>query len=312
MSEPKVTVVIPAFRAAHTISRAVESALSQTRPPDEIVVIDDGSPDDLAGALSRYAGRVSLVRKTNGGAASARNLAIERSSGELIAFLDADDYWEPTKLERQLEIMRAYPEVQLVASRYFTAPPQGGRSGPYPEFDARRFGRVLTPTGPEAFKVATIVWTSTVLARRSGLGDNRFVSGLEPAEDRDLWVRLVASGSAYIIPDALATAVLEPGSLSRSSLDVDCTNMLRVVHRNAALLRPRGVRAWEAHVYGRWAGNHLAQGRRREAVRYAATRLRLQPFSVTAWWILIKSLGASALGARTSTRQKEQKSATAC
>ena len=76
-------------------------------------------------ALSRYGERVTLIRKPNGGAASARNLGIERSRGELVAFLDADDYWEPNKLERQLEILRAHPEVALVASRYYAEPPGG-------------------------------------------------------------------------------------------------------------------------------------------------------------------------------------------
>ncbi len=90
-----MSVVIPACRAAHTISRPVDSLLAQTRLPDEILVIDDGSPDDLEAALSRYGDRVTLIRKSNGGAASARNLGIERSRGELIAFLGADDSGNP-------------------------------------------------------------------------------------------------------------------------------------------------------------------------------------------------------------------------
>src|SRR5262245_13313488 len=114
-----VSVVIPAYRASGTIGRAVVSLLHQTRTPDEILVVDDGSPDDLAAALAPYCDRVTLVRKENGGAASARNLGIDRSRGDLIAFLDADDYWEPTKLERQLSIFRRHPEVGLVASRFY-------------------------------------------------------------------------------------------------------------------------------------------------------------------------------------------------
>ena len=70
-----VSVIIPAYKAARTINRAVESALGQTRPPAEVLVVDDGSPDgaDLVAALARYGGRVTLLRKPNGGAASARN-----------------------------------------------------------------------------------------------------------------------------------------------------------------------------------------------------------------------------------------------
>ena len=121
MSDSTVSVIITAYRAAHTINRAIDSLLTQTRLPDEILVVDDGSPDDLATALSRYGERVKLIRKPNGGAASARNLGIERSRGELVAFLDADDYWEPKKLQKQLEILQAYPQVVLVAGRYFAS-----------------------------------------------------------------------------------------------------------------------------------------------------------------------------------------------
>ena len=128
-----------------------------------------------------------------------------------------------------------------------------------------------------------------VLVRRSTLGEHRFVSGLEPAEDRDLWVRLVVSGPVFFYSEPLATWVLEPGSLSRSSLDVDCGNMLRVVRRHANLLGPRGLRCWEADTFRRWAGNHLAQGRPRAAIRYALARLRLQPLSGEAWRTLLKS-----------------------
>jgi len=293
LSDPTVSIIIPAFRAARTISRAIDSLLVQTRLPDEIVVVDDGSPDDLATALSRYGERVTLIRKPNGGAASARNLGIERSRGELVAFLDADDYWEPKKLQKQLEILRAHPQVVLVASRYYAQPPGGDRTGPYPELNGRHAGQVLVLGGPEAFEIATKVWTTTVLVRRSTLGEHRFVSGLEPAEDRDLWVRLIVSGPIFFDAEPLATMVLEPGSLSRSSIDTDCGNMLRVVRRNAGLLGQEGLRYWEALTFRRWAGNHLAQGRPRDAVKYAFARLRREPLSTEAWRILVKSAAVS-------------------
>jgi glycosyltransferase involved in cell wall biosynthesis len=300
LSEPTVSVIIPAFRAAHTISRALESVLAQTRVPDEILVVDDGSPDNLAAALAEYRDRVTLIRKPNGGAASARNLGIERSRGDFLAFLDADDYWEPEKLEKQLSVLRAYPELVLVAGRFFFQPPGGERTGPHPILDEKRFERVLKAGGQEAFEIATKVWTTTVVLRRSSLGEHRFVSGLEPAEDRDLWVRLIASGPVYLEPEPLATGVTEPNSLSRSSIDRDCGNMLRVVRRHATLLGPSGRRFWEAHTFRRWAGNLLAQGRPADAIRYAAARLRLQPLSTEAWRILLKSVAMSLIPTSTS------------
>jgi glycosyltransferase involved in cell wall biosynthesis len=293
MSEASVSVIIPAYRASATIGRALDSLLGQTRPPEEILIIDDGSPEDLAVAMEPYRDRVTLIRKPNGGAASARNLGIERAGGNLIAFLDADDYWERTKLEWQLDVFRRHPEVGLVASRFFSQSPGELRHGPVPQVDGRRFGdfsqdRVLRVSGLEVMRVATRVWTSTVIVRREALGDHRFVSGLEPAEDRDLWVRLIAGSPVYILSEPLATAVLEPGSLSRSDVDTDYTNMLRVVHRHADILGQRGTHYWEALFFRLWAANHLGDGRPREALNPAWNRLRRQPTSVEGWRIFFK------------------------
>ncbi len=282
-----VSVIIPAYRAARTVGRAVDSLLAQSRPPDEILVIDDGSPDDLGAALKGYGDRITLARKPNGGAASARNLGIERSQGELIAFLDADDYWESTELERQLAIFRDHPEVGLVASRFFEQPPGWPRVGPTAEAGPL-FDQVLVASGAEALQVAMRVWTSTVIVRRAVLGSYRFVSGLEPAEDRDLWVRVITSSPVYLISESLATAVLEPGSLSRSSVDTDCANMLRVVRRHGDLLGRSGLRTWEADVFRRWAGVHLGSGRPLTALGPAWRRLVRQPLESQAWWILLK------------------------
>ncbi len=297
MANPTVSVIIPAYRANHTIGRALESVFAQTRVPDEVVVVDDGSPEDVSMALRPYHDRVTLVCKRNGGAASARNLGIEQAHGDWIAFLDADDYWYPTKLERQHAILRQYPEVGLIAGWFHEEEPGAGRVDG--ALDGRYFDRILRPDGEETFMVATQIWTGTVLVRRDTLGKERFVSGLEPAEDRDLWIRLAAATPIYLVSEPLATAVLEPDSLSRSNIDVDCGNMLRVIERHRALLSRRGLRNWRALTYRRWAAIHLANGKFNVAFGKALSRLRLQPWSGEAWWILAKC-GARALSASNS------------
>ena len=125
-----VSVVIPAYKAARTIGRAVESVIRQTSPPEEILVVDDGSPDAdaLIEALRPFGTAVTLLRKPNGGASSARNEGIDRARGEWVAFLDADDYWEPEKLERQLAVAREYPEVSVIGCMlYLEYPARVGR-----------------------------------------------------------------------------------------------------------------------------------------------------------------------------------------
>lgn len=254
-----VSVIIPAYRAAATIGRAVQSVLAQTVRPDEILVIDDGSPDDLAAALAEFGDRVTLIRKANGGAASARNLGIERATGDFIAFLDADDYWSPTKLEQQLRIFAKHPELGLVAGQYNEEPPGGERQIALTR-TSECFNRVLTLRGEPAFWLATIVWTGTVMVRRETLGCERFVTGLEPVEDRDLWVRMILRAPCCLSSEPLATAVLEPGSMSRSNVARDCANMLNVVRRQRATLGSAASRMWEAHTYYRWGACEAEPG----------------------------------------------------
>ena len=291
MKQDKVSVVIPYYRARQTIARAVESVLGQTVPPQEILIVDDGCPEDAVAATKQFSSSVTLIRKSNGGTASARNLGIEHSQGEWIAFLDADDYWEPTKIERQLAFSKG---AGVVGSMWFTEAPDMPRSVAKisnPAF----FGRTFKPGDSEAFQVAMHLWTSSLLVRRKALGEQRFVSGLEPAEDRDLWIRLAASTAVYLVREPLATYGQWPESLSNSDSDRDCVSMLKVVHRHAALLGAEGVREQEAVIYRRWAGGHLARGKPRSAVGPAARRLAIQPGSPQAWWIMCKSLARSIL-----------------
>ena len=294
MTAPTVSVLIPAYRAAHTIGRAVDSVLAQTKTPDEILIIDDGSPDDVGPALAHYGDRVRLLRKTNGGASSARNFGLDNCRGDLIAFLDADDYWEPQKLERQLQILEHWPEVGLVSSRFYEQEPGRPRTpvaGALPPV----FDRVLSASGVEAFTAARYVALPSVLIRRDRLGAQRFDVGLKTAEDLDLWVRLVLAGPVYLSSEKLITAVLEPGSLSRSNAALDCRNLLTVVRRYGDLLGPAGLRYWEAHAYRQWAAGCLGQGEPRTAVRPAWNRWVRQPWSPEACWILCKSAALSFL-----------------
>ncbi|MGA8261597.1 MAG: glycosyltransferase family A protein [Arenicellales bacterium] len=119
-SSPVVSVVIPAFNAAQTLREAVSSVLSQSFGALECLIVDDGSGDGTAVLASRLEREDKRVRvfshqeHANRGVAASRNLAIDHARGNFIAFLDADDAWLGDKLEAQLEIMRAMPEVGLV------------------------------------------------------------------------------------------------------------------------------------------------------------------------------------------------------
>ena len=267
MGIPSISVVIPAFNAASTIGCAIDSVLNQTVSVSEIIIVDDGSSDDTAAVVKGYGLTVNsisieLIQQPNSRTAKARNRGIDRASGDWIAFLDADDYWEQDKIERQVAVLRSHPEVTLLAGRFYNQqsgnpPSDDGKTQPRRELpilrETRIFDRVLTPRRNDAFKLGTMVWTGTVLVRRDTIEGERFVSGLEPAEDRDLWIRLSASGNVFLDSTPLATAVLVPGSISRGSIATDCEKMLQVIDRNSHLMGMVSRSYWRSYVRYRWA-----------------------------------------------------------
>jgi Predicted glycosyltransferases len=109
-----VSVIIPTYNYGRFISEALKSVLEQTRPVSEIIVVDDGSTDDTKRAVRKISDKIKYIKQTNSGVCSARNRGVTESKGGFIAFLDADDIWEPTKLEKQLRKFAENPEVGLV------------------------------------------------------------------------------------------------------------------------------------------------------------------------------------------------------
>ena len=105
-----ISVVIPAYNAAHFLPRCLKSVFAQTLKPAEVIVVDDGSTDDTAAVAAALGARV--IGRQNGGISAARNTGIQNASGQWIALLDADDLWAPEKLERQVACIR--PETVLV------------------------------------------------------------------------------------------------------------------------------------------------------------------------------------------------------
>jgi glycosyltransferase involved in cell wall biosynthesis len=128
---PLVSIVIPNFNYAGFVATAIESALAQTWPEIEVIVVDDGSTDDSRRVIERYAGRVRTIFKSNGGQTSTNNVGYLAARGEVVFFLDADDGLRPDAVERVLAAMR--PEVAAVQF-CLTTVDQGGRAlgGIYP------------------------------------------------------------------------------------------------------------------------------------------------------------------------------------
>ena len=118
MHHARISVIIPAYNAQATIAEAVQSVLAQSWPNVECVVVNDGSTDGTAAILAPLRDRITWIDKANGGFASARNMGMQAATGEWIAWLDADDIFEPDKLQRQMALVAIRPEVALVCSDF--------------------------------------------------------------------------------------------------------------------------------------------------------------------------------------------------
>jgi glycosyltransferase involved in cell wall biosynthesis len=111
-----ISIIIPAYNREAYVGAAIDSVLAQTRPPDEIVVVDDGSTDRSAEIARAYGGTVRCVSQENQGIAGARNTGLKEVSGDLIALLDSDDLMTGRRLELQVAWLEAHPETDMVFS----------------------------------------------------------------------------------------------------------------------------------------------------------------------------------------------------
>jgi glycosyltransferase involved in cell wall biosynthesis len=157
----KVSTVMPAYNAEHTIAQALDSALVQNCPDYEIIVVNDGSTDSTASILERYRDRVRIVNQANQGAAAARNTGIAYAKGKYIAFLDSDDLWLPGKLNTMVAALEQNPSASLAFSEYGTISDAGE------EYRNSSLGHA--PTMWELMELLPPILTSTWIVRKDTL-----------------------------------------------------------------------------------------------------------------------------------------------
>jgi glycosyltransferase involved in cell wall biosynthesis len=208
-----ISVIIPVFNGSKTIQRAIDSVLNQQQGLNpfnlEIIVVDDGSTDNIIETLLPYGKKIRLIGQPNQGTGAARDTGIRASSGGYIAFLDSDDMWLPHKIQTQLEIFRENPEVGLVAggTEFINEDGQPVRIS-----SMKRKGWLAKELLYGNFIVA-----STVIAKRSLIDQFEvlFRVDLPMEEDWEFWLRLSSKSEFLVQPDVLAKNFIISNSRSQ-------------------------------------------------------------------------------------------------
>jgi glycosyltransferase involved in cell wall biosynthesis len=193
----QTSVVIPCYQVQDYLGDALQSVREQTAPVREIILIDDGSPDPVRVPEGWSGPPLRLLRTENRGLPAARNLGIAQASGEFVAFLDADDAWEPRKIERQEAVLNVCRDAVACYTRCVDQPGFFA-FGPYPPADVSdaEFLRVLYYG--MFFPPSSVMVRREVLNRLGG-----FHEGLGNGEDLELFVRLLTRGRFVQVPEPL-------------------------------------------------------------------------------------------------------------
>ncbi len=210
-SPPLISVIIPMYNTSQYIQQTVESVLAQTYDNFEVIIVDDGSTDNgaqIVKTLIQRDYRIKYVYQSNQGVSAARNNAIEHSQGDFVAFLDSDDLWLPSKLEKQINrLTTTGMDACYCGYQYFC---EGSKGEVFPKHYQE--GKILL----EVIKEKVSVWTSTVVVKRSVIINNSitFRSGLNWAEDMDFFYRLLYKCEFCCVKETLALYRQRPNSLS--------------------------------------------------------------------------------------------------
>ena len=192
-SQPVISIVMPAYNVAPYISETLASVFAQTFKDYEVIVVNDGSPDtkELESALEPYLNRIRYLTQENRGAGAARNEGLRAAGGEFVAFLDADDLWEPDYLNEQVKFIRSGDYDLVYADALIFG-------------DSPLAGQTFMETAPSNGEVTflslingecNIITSGVVTSRQMILDVGLFDEGLRNSQDFELWVRLVRHGA---------------------------------------------------------------------------------------------------------------------
>ena len=190
---PKISVIIPTYNRAWALGRAVDSVLAQDFADFELIVVDDGSDDETRALLEAYGPRLTWIAQSNQGVSAARNRGAARAAGDLLAFLDSDDYWYPQKLAVQAAFFDARPQARICQTQEIWI--RNGRRVNPGRRHQKPQGDIFIPS-----LSLCLVSPSAVMLKKSLFEEmGGFDEALPACEDYDLWLRVSARYPVHLI-----------------------------------------------------------------------------------------------------------------
>jgi len=290
-AEPLVSVVLPAYDREPYLREAIQSVLSQTYSNWELIVVDDGSPDETRSYLRALAeDRVRVIERDHcGSPAAVRNVGIAAARGAYVAFLDSDDVWAPEKLATQLGQLRARPNCRW-SYTFVKQIDGGGKEVPLPL--ASRFQRVPTaqPILKDLITFGALVATPAVLVERDLLaGIGGFDESFAFCEDYELWTRLATSGEVVVVPLPLTSVRSHGASYAAGRPEVPhywVRLYEKVMASTTDTVIRRLCREQRAYNLIKIANHHRGAGQIRAALG-ALIRGGDCGLGVPAWWVAL-------------------------
>jgi len=244
MDKPLVSVIIPAYNRAHTVAETVDSVRQQTYPNIEVIVIDDGSMDNTQEVLRKYGTRIRNIRQENAGQIAARNRGIQEAQGEIITFLDSDDLWLPTCVERHVRVLQKAPTevpcslvngwLHFASGRKMTSFQNSHLVSPYEE------GLCLNM--PDILATRFVMFCQFIAIRRESLHKvGGFDQDLEYMEDYALPLRLSLLGPWAFICEPLA--IWRQGAADTISVSQRAIKQQRELRESLLTIRRRYLKA---------------------------------------------------------------------
>ena len=284
-----VSVVIPTHDRGRVVVEAIESALAQTHPPLEVIVVDDGSTDDTAERVGRLRdARVRYLRRSHAGVSAARNAGIAAATGDLVAFLDSDDLWKPDKVEAEIAALARYPsaggvfsDLEKVDGATFV-PSFMRRTRVFSRLLAERAYREGLLLSPRALSLCLLqevpIKTPALTVRRSALERvGGFNEAWTSSEDWEFLLRFARRESLVYVDRPLAVIRISADSLRRRDQERGELMMLRLLaSERRRVSDPEARRAATIGIVER--AKHLSWYYRDRGRRLAAARTCLHAF----------------------------------